>query len=136
MGQLHLPLFKKYVFFMNTCLEKYKLLAPFSHRLLMKFHIFSALIFALGFYRFLVEIHPKREPKNIGFSDQKTILSATLSFMFNLVTILVPFGALWLPFGSLLAHFWLTFGALWLTFGALGSLLAILSLDFIAFGPP
>ena len=38
----------------------------------------------------------------------------------------------WLP----LAHFWLTFGALWLTFGALGSLLAILALDFLAFGAP
>ena len=39
--------------------------------------------------------------------------------MLKLVTILVPFGALWLSFGSLLAHFWLTFGALWLIFGAL-----------------
>ena len=45
----------------------------------------------------------------------------------------------WRPlahFGFPLAHFWLTFGALWLTFGALGSLLAILALDFLAFGAP
>ena len=53
------------------------------------------------------------------------------------------FGSLWAPFwrplahfGLPLAHFWLTFGALWLTFGALGSLLAILALDFLAFGAP
>ena len=48
----------------------------------------------------------------------------------------LTFGSLLAPFGSLLDNFWLTFGALWLTFGALGSLLAILALDFLAFGAP
>ena len=46
-----------------------------------------------------------------------------VDFMLNLVTILVPFGALWLPLGSL----WLPFGSLLVPFGSLlmpfGSLL-------------
>ena len=44
----------------------------------------------------------------------------------------LPLAPFWLTFGAL----WLTFGALWLTFGALGSLLAILTLDFLVFGAP
>ena len=54
-----------------------------------------------------------------------------------------PLGPVWLHLCLVLATvylplaaFWLTFGALWLTFGALGSLLAILALDFLAFGAP
>ena len=43
-----------------------------------------------------------------------------------------PVARFWFP----VAPFWLTFGALWLTFGALDSLLAILALDFLAFGAP
>ena len=57
-------------------------------------------------------------------------------FYVELGSLLAPF---WRPlahFGLPLAHFWLTFGALWLTFGALGSPLAILALDFLAFGAP
>ena len=53
-------------------------------------------------------------------------------FMLNLVTILVPFGALWLT----LAPFWLTFGALWLTFGALGVTFVILATIFSLLGSP
>ena len=58
------------------------------------------------------------------------------AFYVEFGSLLAPF---WRPlahFGLPLAHFWLTFGALWLTFGALGSLLAILALDFLAFGAP
>ena len=49
---------------------------------------------------------------------------------------LAHFGLPFAHFGLPFAHFWLAFGALWLTFGALGSLLAILALDFLAFGAP
>ena len=63
---------------------------------------------------------PKMEPKLSGGGRPKNHTFRDLvfyvDFMLNLVTILVPFGALWLT----LAPFWLTFGALWLTFGALG----------------
>ena len=66
-----------------------------------------------------MEFHPKTEPKSISFSDQKTILFATLSFMLifmlNLVTIL----ALLAPFRSLSDPFWLTFGSLLVPFGSL-----------------
>ena len=90
------------------------------------------------------------EPKLSGADDQKTILFETFSFMSILCCFYVDFGSLWAPFwrplarfGVPLAHFWLTLGSLlahfwcpWLTFGALGSLLAILALDFLAFGAP
>ena len=50
-----------------------------------------------------------------------------VDFMLNLVTILVPFGALWLTLGSLLAPF----GSLLVP---LGSLLLTLAIDFLIFG--
>ena len=59
-----------------------------------------------------------------------------VDFMLNLTHLGLPFGGPLAHFGLPLAHFWLTFGALWLTFGALGSLLAILTLDFLVFCTP
>ena len=92
---------------------------------------------------FLMENGSQMEPKSTWGGELFGTLFATFSFMLILCWFYVEFGSPWAPFwcplapfGLPLAHFWLTFGALWLTFGALGSLLAILALDFLAFGAP
>ena len=106
--------------------------------------------FWMPFFRFLVENGSQNAPGKLVRGDPGSILFATFSegrfldaFWSPLGSLLAPFwlplGHFWLPFAHFwlpLAHFWLTFGVLWLTFGALGSLLAILALDFLAFGAP
>ena len=125
---------------MNTRLEKYKTNLKFRIVFNELSLLFRYRFSHWMFYWFWVEFHPKTEPKSISFSDQKTILFATLSFMLifmlNLVTIL----ALLAPFRSLSDPFWLTFGSLLAPFGSLlvplGSLLLTWRSIFSLLGSP
>ena len=97
---------------------------------------------------------PKTEAKSISFSDEKTILFSTLSFMLILCekgrwsynspdhfgSLLAPFwlplAHFWLPLAHFwlpLAPFWLTFGIPWLTFGALCFTFAHPGIHFLTF---
>ena len=91
---------------------------------------FFALIFSLTFYE-----HLSKRLQNQSYAATVLVTFSRhfrdpvfyVDFMLNLVTILVPFGALWLTLGSLLAPF----GSLLVP---LGSLLLTLALDFLTFG--
>ena len=105
---------------MNTFLKTHLKLASFSHRIFKKFHDFFGIDFRIDFSSIFHEKGSQNGSKKYMMRETVLLTFRDLlfyvDFMLNLVTILVPFGALWLT----LAPFWLTFGALWLTFGALG----------------
>ena len=113
------------------------------------------------FHRFLMKKAPKTEAKSIRFSDQKSILFVSLSFMCrpsprppilepllsatihfesHLAHFGLPLGGLWrtlgsycLPFGSFLVPLGSLLGVPWLTFGALSFTFAHPGIHFLTF---